>query len=105
MAFKTVLIFYTNNSTRPVASETYVKELIHASLFKIVKEKEPVSYHEISNIIGASWRHVALVSKNVNDSQFANLPVKALIRKTQNDNICQKLQPYAFDFLLDDDYT
>ena len=71
--------FHTNNGTRPMASETYVKNVIHASLFKIVEEKELVSYHKICNIIGASWHHIALVAKNMDSRRsYKRQQTKAL---------------------------
>ena len=33
------IAFNTNDGTRPMASETFVKNVTHACLFKIVKEK------------------------------------------------------------------
>ena len=70
-----------------------------------MKEWEPVSYHEISNIIGIRQGHISLVAKNVNDILIENSPVKAPVQKTWKDYVRLDLQTYVFGFLLGDDYT
>ena len=85
--------------------ETFVKKVLVACLCAVVKGKETVSIKAVSDMVCANRNYVSRVIEKVKHLQATNSPVKDIHRERRKDFIRHKLQPYVFDFLLDDDYT
>ena len=91
--------------TRTIASETFVKNVVVASLFGVVKEKKDVSNHSLSSFIGVSFCQIKRARITVQDLITNDSDISVLGRKKRQDHIRKAVLPSVFKFCLDDDYT
>ena len=73
------IAFHTTAGTWPTASKPFMKDVLTACLFKIVKEKETVGIHTTSNIIGDERDEVSCVRKQVKDLLDTYAPVEVVM--------------------------
>jgi hypothetical protein len=108
---KKSIAHHTNDKggTRTAAAETFVKNVVTASVFHIASKdggsEKKVPAQQLKHMIGATRRQVdnalELAKSLVND----NTHITFIQRKARCDKIVDKLTPFIFDFLLDDEYT
>lgn len=91
--------------TRMAAAETFIKNVVAACLFRIVKDKAKVSNSAMRSMIGTSWNQVKLARVQVQNLLNNNAIIAPLKRNIRKDCIRKKLEPYVFDFLQRDEYT
>ena len=91
--------------SRNRASETFVKNVVAACLFTIVKQKEDVCDNEPKRLLGTSVNQMTLARNIIPDLITNDYTMKIQERKIRKDKILVKLEPYVFNFLLDDKYT
>ena len=110
---------------RTKAEEAFVKHVTSACMFKMVKEcNNNISTNALAKAIGVSW-HQANIARNsatdmvaqvVGEEPFAgeedgwllvdaNNTINEFVLSTRSDYIQEKLEPYVFAFLLDDEFT
>ena len=68
--------------TRTITTKTFVKNMISACVFKIVKEGVSISTEELSGLIGVHWRQVSACRDKVASLMVNNVIITALKRKT-----------------------
>ena len=73
------IAFHTKDGTRPTSSETFVSNVLTGCLFNIVKEKEAVGVHAISNILCVERDEVSRVRKKVKDLLDTYAPVEVVM--------------------------
>ena len=88
-----------------MVSKTFIKNIVTACMFKIVKGKVEVSNLTMSNLLGATTHQIGVVREIVEDMLVDHSMVKRLQRKVRKDRIREKLEPNAFDFICDDLFT
>ena len=91
--------------SRTIAKETFVKNAVTAAVFKLVKEKKVVTNTQLNSLLGTTSHQVSIARNQVKDVIKNNATTKALQRKIRKEFIKKKLEPFLFDFVLDDRYT
>ena len=91
--------------SRNRAAETFVNNVVAACLFTIVKEKNDVGDNDLKKLLGISVNQITLARKTIQDLMTNDYTMKIQERKIRKDKILVKLEPYVFNFLLDDKYT
>ena len=95
---------HTNGSgTRYSLGETFVQFIVAACLFTIVQKGIAVSDYLFSNTIGATYKQIGIARKRVQEMLATNSIASEPKRKKRKDFIRDKIMPFIFRFLLDDD--
>lgn len=101
------LAHHTNEKggTRTAPAEAFVKNVCTASLFHIVPKGGKIPATELTNLLGASRRQIDNAIEQVKSLVENNTTITFSQRKPRSDRKVDKIIPYIFDFLLDDEYT
>lgn len=91
--------------TRTKAAETFVKYVVASCLFKIVRTDNPVTERALRRIIGTTSTQISQGRSLVRCLIDNNVLVSQYERQRRKDYICEKLEAYQYDFLLDDMFT
>jgi hypothetical protein len=91
--------------TRTKVSETFVKNVATAAIFHIVSEEIKMPMEAMMRILGTTKRQIKYAIAEIDLLISENCTVKALTRKTRCDKIVDKLEPYIFDFVTDNEFT
>jgi len=93
------------DGTRAIAAETFVKNVVVACLFRIVKDGAHFTNAALSKAIGVTFHQVTIARTQVQKLLETNSIVSTLQRKPRKDFVRVKAEPYVYDFLQDDAYT
>jgi hypothetical protein len=107
MGIKRAIGYHISQGSRTKVAETFVKNVIVACLFHLVTEgdAESLQVKTLATKLGTSWRQIEFAIEEIDLLMEEGHQVTELKRKTRCDKILDKLQPYVFDFLIDDQYT
>lgn len=92
--------------SRTSSEETFVKNVMSACLFKIVKEnRKDISTGELASSIGISWQQAQTAREKAKDMIDNNKTASPLTREIRSDYMLTKLQPYVYAHLMCEDVT
>ena len=94
----------SKGGTRTTAAETFVKDVISASVWNIAMQDKP-SIPPIATALGANYRQVNSAITRVQQLVTTNKPVLPYQRNEYKNKISEKAVPYIFDYLTDPDVT
>ena len=83
----------------------FVKFIVFACVFKIVRDGIEISNNCLRNAIGTTSEQVAKAREDVKQKLEANSLVTPLSRKKRKDHIRDILKPHVFRYLQDDNFT
>jgi len=93
----------TSTGTRHAIAEMFIKFVVAACLFSIVSKGIQVADHCLSRVLGTTIRQISSARRRVAEMIENNTFISEPARKTRKDRIRDKLRPFIFKFLLDDD--
>lgn len=91
--------------TRTIAAETFVKNIVAACMWRIVNTGASTASTAISEIIGTTWHQIRIGRTTVEQLIADDAQIKALLRERRKDYIREKLEPFLYRWLLDDNVT
>ena len=92
--------------SRTTPAETFVQNVCTACVFAIsAAEGHSPSSHSLAAAIGTTPSQVGDAIGRATEMKQNSTLITALLRKQRKDFIREKVNPYVYDFLLEDSYT
>jgi RNase H-fold protein (predicted Holliday junction resolvase) len=96
----------SKGGTRSISAETFVKNVVVASVFHMVAEGLEVPVELVIKHLGTTKRQINYAIDEIKSLMGADRPIKGLEKRmTRCDKVIDKLDPYVFDFLTNDEFT
>jgi hypothetical protein len=92
-------------TSRLKSAEVMMKNVTAACVFHIVQEQKDVSNLALENLLGVSRHQLALARQHVLDMIQGNKRGLTLVRKQRSDAIRDKVVPYVYHYIKDDEFT
>ena len=90
---------------RKSSSEAMIKHVAAACMFAVVQEDTGTSNRQLQKLLGISLHQIKTARQNASDMIENERLELSLDRKQRSDCVRDKLKPYVFNFLKDDEFT